>query len=166
MFREMRRKKQLLPENETMEILEHGKTAVIAVAGDNDYPYAVPINYIYYNQKIYFHCAKTGHKLDAIARNPKVSVAVVDKDDILQEKYTTVYRSVIAFGKARLMDDENEMRRVVTAIAQKYCPDYQEGIPAEVEREFPALAMVEITIDHVTGKEGIELTRERTREVK
>ena len=159
MFREMRRKKQVLPMEESKEILKKGKTAVLAVSGDNDYPYTVPVNYVYYNDKIYFHCAKTGHKLDSIKRNSKVSLCVIAKDDILQSKYTTVYKSVIVFGKARLLEDEEKMREALTVFAEKYCPDFKEGIPAEIDREFPATCVVEIEPRHISGKQGIELVR-------
>ena len=162
MFREMRRKKQLLPEAEALEILKSGKTGVLAVSGDGGYPYAVPLNYIYIDGKIYFHCAKSGHKLDAIKSCDKVSFTVIGEDEIYQEKYATNYRSVIVFGRASLMTDEAEMRRIVTAFAEKYCPDFLEGIPAEVDREFPALAMVEIEIEHLTGKEGLYLNKKRS----
>lgn len=164
MFREMRRKKQQIPDSEALEILKHGKTAVLAAAGDDDYPYAVPINYIYFNGSIYIHCAKVGHKIDAIKRNEKVSLTVIDKDDIIQELYTTAYKSIIVFGRAHLLDaekDKEEMRSSAAALAYKYCPDFQEGIPAEVDREFPALGVIKIEIEHITGKECIELTRER-----
>lgn len=163
MFREMRRNKQQLSDEECERILERGKTGVLAVLGDDGYPYTVPINYYYNAGKIYLHCAKTGHKRDAIKGEPKVSFCVVDRDDILQEKYTTLYRSVVAFGKAEILTDEEEMRSSVTALAEKYCPDFLEGIPAEVEREFGILCMIKINIEHMTGKQGRELMKEEIR---
>lgn len=163
MFREMRRAKQKLTIAECEEILEHGKTGVLAVLGDDGYPYTVPINYYYTNGVIYLHCAKTGHKLDAIKKEPKASFCVIDRDDILQEKYTTLYRSVIAFGKAEALTDEEEMRSSVTALAEKYCPEFLDGIPAEVEREFDILCMIKITVEHMSGKQGKELMKEEIR---
>ena len=71
MFRPMRRGKQLLPPEESIQILEQGTSGVLAVAGDAGYPYAVPLSYVYMDGKLYFHCAKSGHKLDAIRRNSK-----------------------------------------------------------------------------------------------
>ena len=159
MFREMRRNKQQLTKEECEKILEHGKTGILAVLGDNGYPYAVPINYYWKNGVIYLHCAKSGHKIDAIKNEPKVSFCVVDRDDILQEKYTTLYKSVIAFGKAEIVIEKSEMRSAATALAEKYCPDFLEGIPAEVEREFGALCIIKINIEHLTGKQGKELMK-------
>lgn len=163
MFREMRRIKQQLSKEECEEILAQGKTGVLAVLGDDGYPYTVPINYYYTDGKIYLHCAKTGHKLDAIKKEQKVSFCVVARDDILRKKYTTLFKSVVAFGKAEILTDKNEMRSSVTALAEKYCPDCLEGIPAEVERGFGILCMIKINIEHMTGKQGKELLKEEIR---
>ena len=83
MFRKMRRAERELPEGQAKEILENGSYGVLALAGDGGYPYTVPINYYYTDGKIYLHCAKTGHKLDALKKNPRVSFCVVDRDEIL-----------------------------------------------------------------------------------
>lgn len=159
MFREMRRKKQQLSDEECKEILETGKTAVLAVNGDGGYPYTVPVNYVYHNGSIYFHCAKSGHKLDAIENNNKVSICVIKQDDVVQEKFTTYYKSVVCFGRAERIADDNEIKAAATILSEKYCPDCLDGIAAEVEKAFPALAAVKITLEHMTGKQCIELVQ-------
>lgn len=161
MFREMRRKNQLLSMEDTIAVMERGTNGILAVSGDDDYPYTVPLSYVYANDKIYFHCAKVGHKIDGIKKNPKVTFCVVDQDEIISEKYTTYFRSAIAFGQARILEDPKEIREAITAIAVKYSPDYKEGIPAEINSSMNALCIVEISIDHLTGKEAIELVRAR-----
>mgnify|MGYP002565222328 CR=1 FL=1 len=108
MFREMRRKKQALSPEENVEVLQRGTAGVLAVSGDDGYPYAVPLSYIYEDGKIFFHCAKEGHKLDGIARSDKVSFCVIDQNEIRPEEYTTYFRSVIAFGRARILEDAAE----------------------------------------------------------
>ena len=95
MFREMRRKRQLLSKEDTQKVLYQGTSGVLAVSGDDDYPYAVPLSYVYDGHKIYFHSAKAGHKLDSIVKNPKASFCVIDKDQIVPDEYTTYFRSVI-----------------------------------------------------------------------
>ena len=160
MFREMRRKLQQLPQEECERILREGKTAVLALTGDDGYPYAVPVNYVYDGGKIYFHCAKTGHKLDALRRCEKVSVCVVDRDDVAPERLATDYMSVIVFGRARILEDDEEIYRAVEVFGLKYNPD-REAVQREIRREWDALCCVEITIDHMTGKEGKELARQR-----
>lgn len=159
MFREMRRKKQQLSDSECREILESGKTAVLAVNGDNGYPYTVALNYVYYNGNIYFHCAKSGHKLDAIDRDSKVSICVIKQDEVVQEKFTTYYKSVVCFGRAERITDDNEIKTAATVLSEKYCPDYLDGISAEIEKGFSALAAVKITPEHITGKQCIELVK-------
>ena len=100
MFREMRRKRQLLPPEESVAILERMTNGTLALHGDDDYPYAVPVSYVYIDGRIYFHCAMKGHKVDAIMQNDKVSFCVVERDDIKPAEFTTYFRSVIIFGKA------------------------------------------------------------------
>lgn len=155
----MRRIKQQLTQEECEKILERGRTGVLAVLGDDGYPYTVPINYYYTDGKIYLHCAKSGHKLDAIRSNPKVSFCVVERDDILQEKFTTLFKSAVAFGKAEILSDKEEMRSSVTALSEKYCSDFLDEVPAEVERGFDILCMIKINIEHLTGKQGKELIK-------
>lgn len=89
-FRKMRRGRQELSLEETEAILNRQTAGVLALSGDGGYPYAVPISYIYADGKLYFHCAKSGYKLDAIRRDPKASFCVIDQDQIVPEKFTTL----------------------------------------------------------------------------
>lgn len=164
MFREMRRKKQALDAEACGEILRRNTHGVLAVSGDDGYPYAVPLSYVYSADKLYFHCAAAGHKLDAIARDDKVSFCVVDADDVVPEKYTTYFRSVIAFGRARVLEEPGEKRAAFETLAAKYTPDDEPGRKAEVERFFQQARLVEITVDHLSGKEAIELVNAKKQE--
>lgn len=98
MFREMRRKRQLLPTEESVAILERMTNGTLALHGDDGYPYAVPVSYVYADGKIYFHSAMQGHKVDAILRNDKVSFCVVEQDEVKPAEFTTYFRSVIVFA--------------------------------------------------------------------
>ncbi|WP_371381767.1 pyridoxamine 5'-phosphate oxidase family protein [Sporomusa aerivorans] len=163
MFREMRRKKQVLSLAENIQVLNRGTSGVLAVSGDADYPYAVPLSYVYHDNKIFFHCAKSGHKLDAIARSEKVSFCVIDKDQVVPEEYTSYFRSVIVFGKARILVDEAERRSALETLSARYSPDHEQGRLQEIEREFKAVCMIELTIEHMSGKEAIELVKAKHR---
>ena len=165
MFREMRRFKQLLSEETAVEILDRNTSGTLALSGDDDYPYALPISYVYADGKLYFHSAKVGHKIDAIKRNEKVSFCVIDQDQIVPEKYTTYFRSVIAFGKAHLVEDMDEMRRIATVLAMKYSADFKDGIKEEIDSSIKNMAIIEMTIDHMTAKEAIELVKMKKTEV-
>lgn len=157
-FRKMRRFKQQLSEAETMAIVKNAKTAILGVNGDGGYPYTVPINFVYDNNKIYFHGAKAGHKLDAIKKDNKVSLCIVDKDDIVKEELTTYFRSVIIFGTAKVLETDEEIFQAAEIFGLKYNED-KEAVDKEIKREWNALCCVEISIEHITGKEAIELTR-------
>ena len=162
MFREMRRKKQILSNQENVELLEKETSGVLALLGDDEYPYAVPISYVYDNSKIYFHSAKEGHKIDAIRKCSKASFCVIAQDEIFPEKYTTYFKSVIVFGKIRILEDENEIREAIERLAMKYHPtDSIENRIQEIAREWKALCMMELSIEHMTGKEAIEIAKEK-----
>lgn len=160
-MRPMRRFRQELTVEECVQVLERGTHGVLAVLGDEGYPYAVPLSYVHGEGKIWFHCAKAGHKLDAIRNYNKVSFCVVDQDRIVPEEYTTYFRSVVAFGTARVLEDPWEKRQALAALAAKYSPDQEEGRNEEIRSQFSNVTMVELTVEHMTGKEAIELVREK-----
>ncbi|MCE5196542.1 MAG: pyridoxamine 5'-phosphate oxidase family protein [Negativicutes bacterium] len=158
MFRAMRREKQLLSLQDTAAVMNRCTNGVLACLGDDDYPYAVPLSYVYDHEKIYFHSAKAGHKIDAILRNPKVSFAVIDEDKIISGKYTTYFRSVIAFGRARIAEGA-EQRQAFLAFVEKYAGDQPE---AARQREVDGCSqsyLIAIDIEQITGKEAIEFVK-------
>ena len=158
MFREMRRKRQQLSEKESVAVLQRGTAGVLALLGDEDYPYAVPISYVYDDSTIYFHAAVTGHKIDAIKRCDKASFCVIDQDEVMPEEYTTYFRSVIAFGKIRILEDETEKRRAAEKLAVKYHPkDSTANRNQMMDKEWNALCMLEFRIEHMTGKAAKEI---------
>lgn len=160
MFRTMRRKRQELTRTEIDEILYRGTSGVLALSGDDEYPYAVPISYVYDGKSIYFHCAKTGHKLDAITRNAKASFCVVDQDEVVAREYTSYFRSVIAFGEMRVLEDETQKRTAMEKMGLKYAPsDTADNRSRAIERDWKPLCVLQLQIAHVTGKQAIELVR-------
>ena len=161
MFRKMRRYTQQLPDNEAVEILEKGSSGTLAVLGDEGYPYAVPISYVYADGKLYFHCAKEGHKLDAIRSCDKASFCVIAEDNVVEEEFTTYFKSVIAFGKIRILENAAEIRSAIEILSDKYC---HVGIAArnkEIDGAMNRLCMLEFTIEHLTGKEAKEIRAKR-----
>jgi uncharacterized protein len=161
MFREMRRKKQLLSEEETIEILKNHNAGVLGVSGDDDYPYTVPVSYVYKDGKLFFHCAKDGHKMDGIRRNDKVTFCIIDKNDIVQEKVTTYFRSVIVFGRAKILTEDEERRAALESIGMKFAPDFMDAAREEITRDWNRVCVVAIDIEHMTGKEAIELIKKK-----
>lgn len=157
MARTMRRFKQLLPAEEVEKILRNGKYCVMAVSGDDGYPYAVPVNYVYDGTSIYIHSAAQGHKIDALRRNPKCSLCIVDKDDVIPEEFTSYFRSVIVFGEANFVESVEDKVAALRLLGGKYSPGINPE--AEISRFIKMVCIVRIDIDSVTGKEAIELTR-------
>ena len=161
MFREMRRKNQLLEHKEAIKILETSTSGALSLLGDNGYPYGVPLSFVYYDNKIYFHCAKEGHKLDAIKNCNKASFCIIEKDNVSPKEFTTHFRSIIAFGKVRIIEDEIEMLKYIKILGKKYAPNDDKGLEDEIKKDFLRMKMIEFDIEHLTGKEAIELVKKR-----
>ena len=127
-FRPMRRNRQQLSDEESIAILEKATSGTLALLGDNGYPYAVPISYVYSKGKLFFHSALSGHKIDAIRNCDKTSFCVVDQDEVIPKKYTTFFRSVIAFGRIHIIEDEAEKLAVARLIGNHYNPNDDESL--------------------------------------
>lgn len=161
MFREMRRAQQQLPQSEALDILRAGSSGVLAVHGDDDYPYAVPLSYAYKEGSLFFHCAPTGHKIDASVRNRKASFCVIADDDVIQSTFTTHYRSSIAFGQLKRLTDLEAKRDALDCLAEKYSPDFLDAARTEIERDLDRVCVLEFTIEHLTGKAAREVVQAR-----
>ena len=159
-FRAMRRKRQQLSEEESVAILKKATAGTLALLGDNDYPYAVPLSYVYQEGRIYFHSALSGHKVDAIRKCDKASFCVIEKDDVQPEKYTTFFRSVIAFGRIHIIEDEHEKLETARMLGNRYNPNHDEALQKEIEGGLSRMLMIRFDIEHLTGKEAIELVRQ------
>ena len=168
-FRKMRRQKQQISQEECEEILRRNTHGVLGLAGDNGYPYTVPVSYVYEAGQdgkpgtIGFHCARSGHKIDSIQRLDKVSFCVVDRDEVMPKERTTKYISVIAFGKARFLETEEEMRTAANKLGARFSAGYEDLYMAETEDALRSgsLCCVEISIEHLTGKVGMQVLAER-----
>ena len=152
MFRPMRRFKQALSPEECRQLLAREKRAVLAVHGDDGYPYAVPLNYWYDETEdaIYFHCAKEGHKLDAIRADDKVCFTVFEKGE-QREDWSYYVRSVVVFGRAELVEEPEVTAEKARAFGAKYFPTREE-LEKELAHSLPRVQMVRIRPESVTGK--------------
>lgn len=180
MFRKMRREKQMLSLEECASILEKATSGVLALSGDDGYPYAVPLSYVYEKSecatrgdngqgeasennsdnesdygKIYFHCAVEGHKIDAVKNCGKASFCVVAQDDVIPLEYSTRYKSVIAFGHVRIIEDDTEKRRTIEMLGKRYAPnDSEKNRNDEIDKYWNSLCMIEMCIEYMTGKQS------------
>ena len=161
MFREMRRKNCVISTEAAEKILREGDFGVLALSGDDGYCYAVPINYAVEGNKIYFHSAKTGHKLDAIRNNDKVSFCVVDRHEVIAEEFTTYFTSAIAFGRIKIVEDnaDPDKLRGLELLADKYSSTASPERRAKELGRLSALVVPVMTIEHLTGKAARELVK-------
>ena len=151
MFRKMRRNKQQLPDQECVELLKQEPRGVLALLGDDGYPYTVPMDFFYDEGKLYFHCAKEGHKIDAIKKCGKASFCVMDKGFRRQDEWALNIKSVVAFGRIRLVEDRKETMARVRQLGNKYNPS-PEAVEKELERTADIVQCFEFQIEHMTGK--------------
>jgi nitroimidazol reductase NimA-like FMN-containing flavoprotein (pyridoxamine 5'-phosphate oxidase superfamily) len=151
MFRKMRRQKQELPEDECIDILKKEPRGVLALLGDNDYPYSLPMSHVYADGKIYFHGAQTGHKNDAVQKHSKCSYCVMDEGVKTSDSWWYTFRSVIVFGQIKTLTDRDEKIRALTFLGDKFFPTHEETVD-EISRLLDRTEVFEITIEHMTGK--------------
>ena len=159
-FSKMRRKRQQLSQEEAVHILCHATSGVLSVVDTNGYPYGVPLSHVYTDGKIYFHSAVSGHKIDAIHNGDKASFTVIAQDEVHPETFTTHFRSVICYGRVRIVENETEKLAAIRMLGKRYNED-EVGIQREIDKDFNHVAVIEFIIEHITGKEAIELVRER-----
>ncbi len=153
MFRPLRRIKQKLTDEECISVLRTENKGVLSVLGDNDYPYGVPINYWYSSDenKIYFHGAKEGHKIDAIKKHDKVSFCVFDKGVKSDKKLGLDYKSVIVFGRIKIVEDMEKTIDICRNLSAQF--DFSEDYIEEDIKKFAKFVMcLELEIEYICGK--------------
>lgn len=151
MFKDIKKKKRELSKENTLEVLKNGREGILSTISENGYPYGIAVNYVYHNNYIYFHCSNSGHKLENIANNNKVSFSVNSDITVLPKDFTTYYKSAVIFGHASIVNDK-EKRDAIIAIGEKYShPHMKEGIKY-IDKALNAFTVVKIEIDHITGK--------------
>ena len=153
MFRKMRRSRQALSSEECIEILKNEPRGVLSVIGDEGYPYGLPVSHWYDEKegKLYFHCGKKGHKIDAIEACDKVSFCVYDQGYRKEGEWALNIRCVILFGRAHILEDHDKALEICRCISHKFTTD-EAYINREIESSGPAVNVVEIIPEHMTGK--------------
>lgn len=154
MFRTIRKKKNEIDITSAKALLLSSRRGVLALNGDDGYPYAIPINYYYDKdtEKIYFHGSWVGHKVDAIRSSSKVCFTVYENETIKNETWAPFMQSVVVFGKFHILEDTPEKNTLLKKIALKYYPNEQ-LINEEIARAGKAAQIYKIDIEHLCGKE-------------
>ena len=151
MFRPMRRYKQQLSQEKCEELLQTMPRGVLALLGDDGYPYTVPMDFVYADGKIYFHCARTGHKIDAIQNYDKASFCVMDEGFRREGEWALNISSVIVFGRIRIVEEHEKVMHYVRLLGLKYHPD-AESVEKELQKTENRVCCLELEPEHMTGK--------------
>ena len=157
----MRRNRQQLSKEECEGILNQCTSGVLALTGDGGYPYAVPLSYVYSDGAIIFHSAVQGHKVDAIKRDSRCSFCVIEQDEIKPAELTTYFRSVIVFGHISIVENEAEKVQLLRLLGRRYSPDNEDGLQHEIDKSLDHVLLLRLDIEHMSGKEAIELVKAR-----
>ena len=152
-FRAMRRFRQQLTTEQCAQVLSSQPRGVLAVAGDGGYPYALPLDFFYdaHSGNLWFHCARQGHKLDAIRRCDKVSFCVMDEGFRRDGEWALNIRSVIVFGRIRVVEDAARREEILRCLGRKYYPN-PDDVEAEIRKDGSRALCLELVPDHVSGK--------------
>ena len=153
MFREMRRFKQQISNEECIRILKEQPRGVLSLIGDNGYPYGIPLDHWYCEDdgRLYFHGAKEGHKIDSVKACDKASYCVMDQGFRKDGEWALNISSVIVFGRIKLVEDSEKAKMICTEICRKFTND-EEYLAHELEHAFPRVQCLELIPEHITGK--------------
>ncbi|MBE6487858.1 MAG: pyridoxamine 5'-phosphate oxidase family protein [Methanosphaera stadtmanae] len=151
MFRKMRRYKQQIPEDECINLLKREKRGVLAVLGDDDYPYTVAMNHVYLDGKLYFHCAREGHKIDAIEKCDKVSYCVMDEGVKIDDNWWYTFKNVVVFGRMSKVTDDKLIETVLYRLGDTFNVT-EEFMDEEMKLFRDSVLILELDIEHISGK--------------
>jgi len=151
MFRKMRRSDREIGYERILDILNKGEYGVLSVMTQEGYPYGIPLSYACDENAVYFHSANMGHKLDAIEGTPEVSFTVVGNTEVLPDKFSTKFESVVIFGKASVLEEDEKVPPLKLLI-EKYSPDFIEKGNGYIENDKHKTTVIKLEIDHITGK--------------
>lgn len=153
MFRDLLRKNKKISNEECISLLKNEKRGVLSVLGDNDYPYGTPMNHFYNEDdgKIYFHCGKVGHRIDALKKHNKVSFCVYDSGFANEGEWALNVKSVVVFGKIEIVDNLEKITQITTKLSHKFTED-EKYIEAEIKNYASKTYLLELTPEHICGK--------------
>ena len=152
-MREMRRKERAMEEKDARALLESCAYAVLCMTGPNGDPYAVPISPACDGNDVYFHCAQEGYKLECIAHNENVCLVCAEGVVPLPEQFSTAYRSVVAYGRAKTVTDEAEKIHALRLICKKYAASNMAGFEDAARASLARTGIVKVELCAFTGKQ-------------
>ncbi len=152
MTKQLRRDDRKLDETAAMALLKRGEYGILSTSDEKNRPYGIPLNYVVMDETIFFHCATEGHKLKNIAANQDVSFCVVGKTELIPDKFSTRYESVVVTGAAEVIEDQVLKKNALCALIAKYAPDHMAAGEAYIGKLMEKTAVVKIAIEELVGK--------------
>lgn len=153
MFRDLSRKNKQLPTAVCIDLLKAETRGVLSVLGDEGYPYGTPMNHYYCEEDgcIYFHCGRSGHRLDALRRQDKVSFCVYSQGYRNEGEWALNVQSVVVFGRMEIIDSTDEVLRIIIPLCHKFTHD-EAYIRNEIARSAKGTLLLKLTPEHICGK--------------
>jgi len=155
MENKMRRIDRAMSDEETLELVKKSEFAVLSLIDVNGLPYAVPLDYIYHENALYFHGAQEGRKIEAMKLNQRACAVILGETTVVPEKFSRKYTSVIIQGVMEIIDDPETKRQVMMDLVQQYSPDFKEKGNIMIEKSFHKTSIFKLNIETISGKHGI-----------
>lgn len=153
MFQEMRRGDRGLDRAESEATLAKGLYGVLSLRGDG-YPYGVPLNYVYADGRLYFHCALEGQKLRLVRQDDRAAFCVVEGAVPMTDARSMRYESVMVFGRVSEVAGEAEKLAALNVLVDKYSSgaEYTAAGREQAVNMLAKTAVLQMTVEHMTGK--------------
>ena len=156
-FRPLKSKVNAISEEECLQLLREEKRGVLSVLGDGGYPYATPMNHYYHDEDgfLYFHCGRSGHRIDALEHDDRVSFCCYSAAPPADGGWAMRVKSVVAFGRMEVIDDRGLVCDIAARMCRKFTDD-ESFIEREIERSADATLLMRFRIEHISGKQVTE----------
>ncbi len=155
---QLRRTDRVMPEQRALEMLERGFSGRLATVGEDGYPYCIPLLYIWIDGEVFVHTgAAKGHLRANVEREPRVCFELDEPDEVFDYgrfecDSGLAYRSVVVFGRIRIVEDRAIKQRFCETLMSKYGkPD--SGRPKGFFPRLDAITVYAISVERMTGKE-------------
>ncbi len=148
----VRRQDRLMDEERALELLREGEYGVLSMVADNA-GYGIPVNFVWDgDHSVYIHCAPAGRKLEAIEKNPNVSLCIIGNVHLLPRNFTTEYESAIFFGQARVHLSDEEKMHALHLLIDKLSADFKEIGDKYAHKSFHRVEIIRIDFTEFSGK--------------
>jgi hypothetical protein len=170
-MREMRRKDREMGKEFALSVIDRSEFGTLATVNEDGTPYCIPLSVARMDDRLYFHAAKEGQKLENVQRNPSVCLSFacgIHVPSVEIDTFTTEYESAIVFGKATVVEDDEERLLGLRLISERFSPGSMPFFDDAAKRGLPATAIVRVDIEGISGKrlkydkEGKEMKWGRT----